>query len=373
MGSYHPTVSTTTYYNSVLYRIHSQYYNMRVLVVGCLVCSVAMVLPASVDMEEYEVDFSDYEDSMEIEEDYNDEKLLNPRSRVLFEEDEVLEEKDSSAINLNARDEKVDLNQKISFIIPEDRSSKIEMTLKEINEIFNKKKFMKNKGRQLHRRDRKAARECRKKKLLFSTKDKKCHQPTSPGRCKNNKWFVAVKGQLQGVCKVNKCQDNEKPILFNGTCSPLHGSCPPGSRLFLNKRGEGYCDCDEGYSYNREDDSCYKEHTAGPCTSGEMWLQRNTPQKHRTGHKVWGKCKENKCEEGEVEWKDKKCYKVDEGEMFDMCVSDEKGEIVLEDNIITCKMVMEGRAVIGGVSRSCRRGRAWSRYRNRCVRVFSRG
>merc|ERR1711931_229803 len=122
-------------------------------------------------MGEYEEYYNDYEDSMEIEADNSEKKSLNPRSRVLFEADEGLEEKDSSAINFNTRDEKVDLNQKISFIIQEDRSSKIEMTLKEINEIFNKKKFMKNKGRQLHRRDRKAARECRKKKLLFSTKD----------------------------------------------------------------------------------------------------------------------------------------------------------------------------------------------------------
>ena len=50
----------------------------------------------------------------------------------------------------------------------------------------------------------------------------------------------------------------------------------------------------------------------------------------------------NKCEEGKIEWKDKKCYKVDQGEMFETCVADEKGEIVFEENAVTCKMLMNG-------------------------------
>ena len=45
----------------------------------------------------------------------------------------------------------------------------------------------------------------------------------------------------------------------------------------------------------------------------------------------------------------------------------------VEDEVMTCTMVMEGRAVAMGIGRSCRRGRAWSSYRNRCVRVYSRG
>ena len=88
---------------------------------------------------------------------------------------------------------------------------------------------------------------------------------------------------------------------------------------------------------------------------------------------MFGKCKSNKCKEGKVEWKDKKCYKVDSGEFFDMCVENERGEMVIEDEVMTCRMVMEGRAVAMGIGRSCRRGRAWSSYRNRCVRVYSRG
>jgi len=247
------------------------------------------------------------------------------------------------------------------------------MTLKEINEIFDKKKHMKKSKGKLTRRDKKSARECRKKKLLFSTIDKKCHEPTSAGPCKNNKWFVAVKGQLQGACRTNQCTNDETPIMFNKTCSELYGSCPKFSRLYLNKRGLGFCDCDEGYSYDIEAGTCFKEHTQGPCTDEQTWLRRRTPKNHKTGHKVFGKCKLNKCEEGQIEWKNKKCYKVEKRAMFDMCVENENGEMVVEDDVLTCKMVLEGRAVSLGVSRSCRRGRAWSPYRKRCVRVYSRG
>ena len=63
---------------------------------------------------------------------------------------------------------------------------------------------------------------------------------------------------------------------------------------------------------------------------------------HKTEHKVFGECVLNKCEEGKIEWKDKKCYKVDQGEMFETCVADEKGEIVFEENTVTCKMLMNG-------------------------------
>jgi len=338
---------------------------------------LSLVIPDSINMNTTEENYDEYQYSdgyEDIDEEYSEERATNPRSRVLFEDDEVNdEETKSNALNFNAGNEKMDMTRKISLVIPENRLAKIEMTLREINEIFGKKKFMKNKKGKLSRRDKKTARECRKKKLLFSTLDKKCHEPTTTGPCKNDKWFVAVKGQLQGVCKRNPCPGEENPILFNGTCSSLYGSCPPASRLFLNKRGVGFCDCDYGYSYSQEDDTCYKEHTPGPCGEKETWLRRRTPKKHRTGHKVFGKCKVNKCEEGMLEWKDKKCYKVDQGEMFAMCVAEEKGEIELEDEVLTCKLVMEGRAVVGGISRSCRRGRAWSRYRNRCVRVYSRG
>jgi len=343
---------------------------IRLLVWSCVIYScVTRGFSASIDIEDSEEYYDDYLYSQEEETEQSE--SLVPRSRVLFDNDQENEEADSSAIKFSAEDEKLD--RKISFVIPEERLAKIEFTLRELNEIFDKKKHKRGKKGKLSRQDKKTARSCRKKKLLFSVVDKKCYEPTSSGPCKNNTWFVSVPGKLQGVCRRNPCPGDENPILYDGVCSSLYGSCPGGSRLYLNKRGVGFCDCDQGYSYSREDDACYKEHTPGPCTQGDTWLRRATPSKHRTGHKVWGKCVLNKCEEGEVEWKDKKCYKVDQGEMFEMCVADERGELVLEDNVVTCKMVMEGRAVAMGISRSCRRGRAWSRYRNRCVRVFSRG
>ena len=67
------------------------------------------------------------------------------------------------------------------------------------------------------------------------------------------------------------------------------------------------------------------------------------------------------------------CYKVETGEKFDTCVNNERGEMFIEDEVLTCRIVLNGRSVVLGVGRSCRRGRAWSSYRNRCVRVYSRG
>jgi len=347
---------------------------IRLLVWWCVFYScVTMGISASITTEYSDEIYDDYLYSQEQEEEQSEAILVDPRSRILFDNDEVNEQTDSSAVNFSTKDDKLDLNRKISFVIPEERLSKIELTLRELNEIFDKKKYKRGRKGKLSRQDKKTARSCRKKKLLFSVSDKKCYEPTSGGPCKNGKWFVSVPGKLQGVCRRPPCPGAETPILYNGTCSSLYDSCPPGERLYLNKRGVGFCDCDQGYSYSREHDTCYKEHTPGPCMQGQSWLRRPTPKNHRTGHKVFGECVLNKCEEGKVEWKDKKCYKVDQGEMFEICVADEKGEMVLEDNVVTCKMVMDGRAIAMGISRSCRRGRTWSRYRNRCVRVFSRG
>ena len=67
----------------------------------------------------------------------------------------------------------------------------------------------------------------------------------------------------------------------------------------INKRGVGFCDWDEGFSYNIEDDKCYKEQTQGPCKKGETWLRALKTLK--TGWKVFGKCEMNKCEVGFIE------------------------------------------------------------------------
>eukprot|EP00092_Neocalanus_flemingeri_P027772 GFUD01030146.1.p1 GENE.GFUD01030146.1~~GFUD01030146.1.p1 ORF type:complete len:350 (-),score=77.24 GFUD01030146.1:126-1175(-) len=348
---------------------------VRVMVWGFLLCQAAFIFSASISTgaeDSTEVDYdTDYEYSdeyIETESEEEEADIPRPRSRVLFDEEE-----NSSIIHFKVSGKETRLNRKIAFTNPESRSEEFEMTLKEINEIFGKKRHSKNKKGKLSRSDKKLARDCRKKHLLFSKKDNKCHEPTSEGPCNNDKWFVAVKGKLEGVCRRNQCTSDETPILFNGTCSALFGVCPNSSRLYLNKRGEGFCDCDQGFSYNIEDDKCHREHTQGPCTDKQTWLRRKTPKNHKTGHKVFGKCKENKCGEGEVEWKDEKCYTVDRGDMINMCLESQQGELVIENEVLACTMVTRGRAVAMGIGRSCRRGRAWSSYRNRCVRVYSRG
>ena len=113
----------------------------------------------------------------------------------------------------------------------------------------------------------------------------------------------------------------------------------------------------------------------GMCKEGHNWQHREAPDAHKTGHKVFGICKQSQCGEGEREWKDEKCYRVETGETFDTCFLSQHGELIIVADMISCKMVPQGRlrAVLVGRGRSCRRGRTWSPFRNRCVRVFSRG
>ena len=246
-----------------------------------------------------------------------------------------------------------DLDRKITFLNTDLRSGNIEMTQREINEIFDKKKHKKNK---LSRRNKKKAANCRKRGLLLSVKDRKCYKPTLKGPCKDGEWFVAVKRQLQGFCKINECTSEENPIMFNGTCSALYGSCPPSSRLYLNKRGRGFCDCEEGFSFSPADSVCHREQRQGPCAEGQTWQCRKPPKKNRRGHQAWGRCKEVECGEGEVEWRDRKCYKVDSGQIFDKCLEDRDGQLVIEDGVITCSR-REGRSrsLAREVVGSCRR------------------
>merc|ERR1711915_889046 len=163
-----------------------------------------------------------------------------PQSRVLFNDEISYENDDSSEIDFNESEIGDDniLKQMISFVDPENKSNHFEMTIKEINDIFGKKKKkrgLKNKSK-LSQQEKKAARNCRRKKLLYSLKDKKCHEPTTSGPCRNNKWFVAIKGKLQGVCRRIPCTNEDTPILYNETCSPIYGVCPDRQRLFLNKK-----------------------------------------------------------------------------------------------------------------------------------------
>ena len=63
--------------------------------------------------------------------------------------------------------------------------------------------------------DKKSARICRTKKLLFSIVDKKCYEPLSRGPCDNSEWFIAVEGKLGGACGQNLCTSDANPVLFN--------------------------------------------------------------------------------------------------------------------------------------------------------------
>jgi len=89
---------------------------IRILLWGCVLYRAAFVLTASINMDATDKDIDEYKD---IEEEYNEKRATNPRSRVLFEEDEVNEHTESSATNFNAGNEKLDLSRKLSLVIPD--------------------------------------------------------------------------------------------------------------------------------------------------------------------------------------------------------------------------------------------------------------
>merc|ERR1712179_145170 len=127
----------------------SDYYTMiRLLVWWCVIYScVTMVFSSSIDTEYSDEYYDDYLYSQEQEEEQSEAISLIPKSRVLFDDDEVNEQTDSSAVNFSTKDDKLDLNRKISFSMPEERLSNIEMTLRELNEIFDKKNYMRDRER----------------------------------------------------------------------------------------------------------------------------------------------------------------------------------------------------------------------------------
>merc|ERR1712228_404237 len=109
---------------------------------ACLLSSfqISIVLTAALIDED-----SVLEQSGDYSGDYIDEpksfsKL--PQSRVLFDDEISYENDDSSEINL--KESKIGddntLKQMISFVDPENKSNHFEMTIKEINDIFGKKK-----------------------------------------------------------------------------------------------------------------------------------------------------------------------------------------------------------------------------------------
>merc|ERR1719481_833854 len=123
------------------------------------------------------------------------------------------------------------------------------MTVDEINKVFGR--TTKNSKNELSNNEKAKAKDCRKMKKVYSTKTGKCHQPTSQGPCKKNKWFIAKRGRLDGVCRIPPCGEGE--VLYRGECQQATGRssvCPARHRLFLNKRGVGYCDCQQGFSWS---------------------------------------------------------------------------------------------------------------------------
>ena len=209
-----------------------------------------------------------------------------------------------------------------------------------------------SRNRTLSTEDEQNALFCLEKDLLFSVKHQQCFPPLSDKACVAGqaKWFVARRSRLEGVCRKIPCSDPAAPVLHNGTCSALHTSnCPHNNRLFVNKFGRGYCDCDEGWRRHQEDELCYQDRSAGPCGPGETWLA--------------GSCLSQDCGPDQRAWADGQCYTVD---------SEAGGcGLVLQAGRLVCRATEErGRGLLSGLARRCRAGRVWHKLRRRCVRLF---
>ena len=252
-----------------------------------------------------------------VEQEYDD-------KAVLFEEDSL---KDiGGRINFSENDnvESGREERLFSFEDPENKAQIIRMKESEINNIFNKRKFHKNK--RLTKTDRKKIRECRKKDKLFSRRDKKCYHPLTEEPCgaKSNKWFVARKSQIvgEGVCKPRPCLEDDKPISLNGTCvAQDESTCPLFQEVVHTFEGEAICDCIEGFSSSKiqttTNITCHRDHLPGPCDDDRVWIQ--------------GKCRRRRgCGEGQTLWQDGECHDLDSGAAWDLCVAAEEGVLMLE-------------------------------------------
>ena len=242
----------------------------------------------------------------------------------MFEED--LSKDIGSRINFsdneNVETERQD--RVLTFEDPENNAEFIRMKQSDLNKIFNKRKFRKNK--RLTKTDRKKIRECRKKDKLFSRGDKKCYHPLTEEPCgtQSNKWFVARKSQIvgQGVCRPKPCVEDDKLISLNGACvAPDDSSCPLFQEVVHTFEGEAICDCQEGFSSSTIDTStnitCHRDHLQGPCEGDRLWIQ--------------GKCRRRRgCGEGRTLWQDGECYDLDTGKAWDLCVASKEGALILE-------------------------------------------
>jgi len=230
------------------------------------------------------------------------------------------------------------------------RNNFIFLALGDINEIFGKKK----------------AKNCRKEKKVYHKLNGKCYNFATRGPCKEDEIFLAQRNKLYGVCRKNICKDPSTPFLENGECVDIYGACSPGMRLYYNRFGESVCHCDEGLLLNKQDGSCYREFSAATCSNpGETW-RRGRRAKSKTN--APGKCKKTSCAEGEVQWRDGKCYRLDDPAGAAACLD----QLALDETaaMIICTSNALGRGLASATVKNCRRGRVWSARRNKCVRGF---
>ena len=252
------------------------------------------------------------------------EDLYFTRGRVLFDYEfegsgqqrESLETEKHVDSNYNLIESKIS-KRIFSFEDPENKAKSIRMTAEDINQIFNKRKFTKNKNKRLTKSDRKKALECRKKDKLFFQRDKKCYHPLAQEPCRTaNKWFVAHKTRLDGVCRIKPCLGDNKLVSLNGTCVSYDGDNCPGehNRVYLNIDGKGYCGCQDGFSKDSRDGSCYRNYLQGPCSQSQTWVNAN--------------CLEHSCPPGNVFWRDKQCHPL--ANNITQCLQSSNGVLKLQ-------------------------------------------
>ena len=102
----------------------------------------------------------------------------------------------------------------------------------------------------------------------FPFENGQCYVPSSSAPCREGEWAVVTNSTL--TCEDIPCGPVE--VLLDGICSNLFDpiACPDtGERLFLDRHGQGFCDCDNGWG-RWEDGSCYQEFTRGFCEENQI-------------------------------------------------------------------------------------------------------
>lgn len=287
-------------------------------------------------------------------------------SGMIFKHDSNQDDNQSSRVNFGGP---TDIRETTSTNPLQEKDSRInfggtikeETTIESLNEIFPPQETI---------GESKQAEHCKKLNMIFSLHGNTCHTPTSVGPCDpSTHWFVAQDDSWVGICRPRLCTGQNTPFLYKGVCSPIHGKCGQGERLYNDRFGEGFCGCDDGFLYHAKDNKCYRENLRGPCVEGKQWVKKR-------GSWMDGVCKRRGCNGGRVKWQDGMCYKIQEGLAFQNCSASVEGVVkkVEKKNVLDCFMEIKMRAIAPVFQgRRCRRGRTWSRYRKRCVRSYGRG